>query len=122
MPLGYVRVVKVVSLRQMACLVTAIGVTAIGVTAIGGLLVALASLTVIPAARADELADLRANNERLQQRLDQIRRAGDPAERGSATSNGEAAGSFPRSFAIPGTTTSMRVSGSVSETFTYRSR
>src|SRR6516164_4648762 len=42
---------------------------------IGGLSAALALLTGPPAARADELADLRANQELLQKRIDQLSQA-----------------------------------------------
>src|SRR5713226_2498994 len=55
---------------------------------------------------ADELADLRANQELLQQRLDQLAQAA-PAGPGAALG----VGSFPRSFLIPGTDTSIRVGG-----------
>src|SRR5262245_13874985 len=40
--------------------------------AIGGLTAAIALLTGLPAASADELADLRANQELLQRRIDQL--------------------------------------------------
>ena len=62
------------------------------------------------AARADEVSDLRANNELLQQRLDQLAQVGTakPQEPpGTAT----LAGSFPRSFLIPGTNTSLLIGG-----------
>src|SRR5713226_4512336 len=55
---------------------------------------------------ADELADLRANQELLQQRLDQLAQAA-PAGPGAALG----VGSFPRSFLIPGTDTSLRIGG-----------
>src|SRR6266851_6386054 len=58
------------------------------------------------AAYADELADLRANQELLQQRLDQLAQAA-PAGPGAALG----VGSFPRSFLIPGTDTSLRIGG-----------
>src|SRR5216684_2831553 len=57
-------------------------------------------------AYADELADLRANQELLQQRLDQLAQAA-PAGPGAALG----VGSFPRSFLIPGTDTSLRIGG-----------
>src|SRR5437879_2987423 len=40
--------------------------------AIGGLTATIALLTGLPAASADELADLRANQELLQRRIDQL--------------------------------------------------
>ncbi len=70
----------------------------------GGVISVVALLTGVPSAKADELADLRANQELLQQRLDQLAQA-PPA--GPATG----VGSFPRSFLIPGTDTSMRIGG-----------
>ena len=73
----------------------------------GGVLSALVLAT--DAVRADELADLRANQELLQQRLDQL-----AAETGGATprpGSGIGVGTFPRSFLIPGTDTSLRVGG-----------
>jgi hypothetical protein len=62
-------------------------------------------------ARADELSQLRANNQLLQQRLDQLAAAATaaPVRPGTAT----LAGSFPRSFLIPGTDTSIRIGGFV---------
>jgi len=57
-------------------------------------------------ARADELADLRANQQLLQQRLDQMAQAA--AAPGAAVVT---AGSFPRSFLIPGTETSLQIAG-----------
>ncbi len=88
---------------------------------------AFASLLSIPlaigpqAARADELADLRANQELLQQRVDQLAQApispvghlypgGAPAASAGQPSLG---GSFPRSFLVPGTDTSIRVGGTI---------
>ena len=61
-----------------------------------------------PAARADELSDLRANQQLLQQRVDQLAQlAAAPGAKGAPV----LAGSFPRSFLIPGTDTSMAISG-----------
>ena len=81
------------------------------------------SLLVSFTARADELADLRANQELLQQRLDQLAQAV-PEPRGAgnlygvgpaAASSGHPStgGSFPRSFLIPGTDTSLRIGGTI---------
>jgi hypothetical protein len=77
----------------------------------------------MPWARADELADLRANQELLQRRLDQLAQlpaAGSPVgglypggPRASTAGAGIVGGSFPRSFLIPGTNTSIRVGGTI---------
>ena len=72
-------------------------------------------------ARADELADLRANQELLQQRLDQLAQAPIPGPgdlypggvRAASAGVGTVGGSFPRSFLIPGTDTSIRVGGAI---------
>ena len=86
-------------------------------------LVCLPSVLLLAAspAPADELADLRANQELLQQRLDQLAQApvspvgglypgGAPAASAGKPSIG---GSFPRSFLIPGTDTSLRIGGAI---------
>ncbi len=82
------------------------------VSALGTLTVALAFLTILSSARADELADLRANQELLQRRIDQLAQV---SEAGTKAVPGAplAGGSFPRSFIIPGTETSLRVGGEV---------
>ena len=76
-------------------------------------------------AQADELSDLRANNDLLQQRVDQLAQArvpgnlfgvGGPAGPTNVTVAG---GSFPRSFLIPGTDTSLRVGGQITEIADY---
>src|SRR5215472_7114542 len=93
--------------------------------AIGGLTATIALLTGLPSADADELADLRANQELLQRRIDQLAQAeelhapGGTPGGGIAGSMGTEAtpgatlvgGSFPRSFLIPGTDTSIRLGG-----------
>jgi hypothetical protein len=83
-------------------------------------------LTGLPAARADELADLRANQELLQRRIEQLAQAaqgrpGVPGAYGAEAVPGQplAGGSFPRSFLIPGTDTSIRVGGFIDETLDY---
>jgi hypothetical protein len=86
--------------------------------AIGGL-AAFALLTGVPNAKADEVSDLRANNDLLQQRLDQVAQAANngPSRLFSADEKASVvaatAGSFPRSFLIPGTDTSLRVGGNI---------
>jgi hypothetical protein len=95
--------------------------------ALGGLTATAALLSGLPAAKADELADLRANQQLLQQRLDQLAQApispvgglypgGAPAASAGQPSLG---GSFPRSFLIPGTDTSIRVGGAITLNVTY---
>jgi|SRR5579875_150531 hypothetical protein len=80
---------------------------------VAGLIAAMALLG-LAAARADELSDLRASQQILQQRIDQLQRelaqvpiAGSKAVPGTAA----LAGSYPRSFLIPGTNTSLRIGG-----------
>jgi DcaP outer membrane protein len=77
--------------------------------ALGGFTAALTLMSGLPGARADELSELRANNQLLQQRLDQLAAAATaaPVQPGTAS----LAGSFPRSFLIPGTDTSIAISG-----------
>jgi Porin subfamily len=98
--------------------------------AIGGLTATIALLTGLPAANADELADLRANQELLQRRIDQLAQGaipesriapGTPGALGTTPIPGQAiiGGSFPRSFLIPGTDTSIRVGGFVDVTGLY---
>lgn len=112
----------------------------IGVVAAGSLTAAIVLLAGLAAAKADELSDLRANQQPLQQRIDQlppdqaqapppslqVPGSGRPNANG-APRGGTAApdqpllgGSFPRSFVIPGTSTSVRVGGSIDESFGYR--
>src|SRR5215471_16687430 len=97
--------------------------------AIGGLTATIALLTGLPAAKADELADLRANQEILQRRIDQLAQGlpptkafpGTPGAFGAEPTPGAAliGGSFPRSFLIPGTDTSIRIGGFVDITGLY---
>src|SRR5215471_9740055 len=100
--------------------------------ATGGLTATVALLTGLPTAGADELADLRANQELLQRRIDQLAQAQPPAAGGTpgggiAGAMGAQAipgqsivgGSFPRSFLIPGTETSIRIGGYVDLTGLY---
>src|SRR6202162_4072888 len=75
-------------------------------------------------ARADELSDLRANEDLLQQRIDQL--AQTPPGGGISSMGtkevpgaGLVGGSFPRSFMIPGTDTSLRVGGQITEIVDY---
>jgi Porin subfamily len=81
--------------------------------ALGGFTAVVALMTALPSANADELADLRANQELLQRRVDQLAQAGPAAFPAPAGGPGGPvmAGSFPRSFVIPGTEVSLRVGG-----------
>jgi hypothetical protein len=99
--------------------------------AIGGPIAAFSLLIGSPASRADELADLRANQELLQKRLDQLSQAPPPGAPGpyvpgfgpQGPGAGAGApivtGSFPRSFLIPGTDTSLRIGGYANARFMY---
>jgi Porin subfamily/DcaP outer membrane protein len=99
--------------------------------AVSGAVIAIVSyLTGVAAASADELADLRATQEELQRRIDQLAQATLPpsasgttggVEYGGAPAAGAPTlgGSFPRSFLIPGTQTSIRVGGFTDNTFVY---
>src|SRR5437870_10631825 len=84
------------------------------VALIGGAAAVVGLLTGLPSAHADELADLRANQELLQRRIDQLAQ-GAPGGPGAPPPSGPGspvlAGSFPRSFLIPGTDTSLRIGG-----------
>jgi hypothetical protein len=89
--------------------------------ATGGLLAAVAVLADLPVASADELADLRANQELLQKRIDQLSQAPPqaapyvpgfgPETHKEVSGVPAVGGSFPRSFLIPGTDTSLRIGG-----------
>ena len=96
------------------------------VTTIAGSIVAVALVVGAPGVAADELSDLRANSELLQRRLDQIEGASSNSANGDSDKtavNPAAAGdSFPRSFLVPGTDTSVRVGGNITETLSYRPR
>ncbi|MGC2525589.1 MAG: DcaP family trimeric outer membrane transporter [Stellaceae bacterium] len=108
---------------------------------IAGITAGIAFLTGLPSVKADELADLRANQQLLQQRIDQLAQVqaqagvtGPPAPLTGGAGGGAAVGisgsraaptaptlggSFPRSFLIPGTDTSIRVGGFVDFTTLY---
>ena len=69
-------------------------------------------------ARADEVSDLRVNQQLLQQRVDQLAQVGLPrpvVPRGTPS----IAGSFPRSFLIPGTDTSIQIGGFIDLSASY---
>jgi len=86
--------------------------------ALGGMTAAITLLSGAPMAKADELSELRANQDLLQRRLDQLSQAtmggGSAPSMGSAQAGvAMAGGSFPRSFLIPGTDTSLRIGGEI---------
>jgi hypothetical protein len=81
------------------------------VPAIGWTLPILMLSTGLSVARADELADLRANQELLQRRIDQLAQVPPPAPPRGGPGGPVLAGSFPRSFLIPGTEVSLRIGG-----------
>jgi hypothetical protein len=98
--------------------------TSATVAALGGMTAAIALFSGLSTARADELGDLRANQDLLQRRIDQLAQA-TPTGGVAAPIGGPgvgvpmAGGSFPRSFLIPGTDTSIRVGGEVTEVLDY---
>ena len=95
------------------------------VAAVGGSIAAILLLTGSPVSKADELADLRANQELLQKRIDQLSQAPPPSAPapgqyvpgfgqqapGAGAGAPIVTGSFPRSFLVPGTDTSLRIGG-----------
>jgi hypothetical protein len=90
--------------RSLSCL------AAIGIASAAVLLPA-----VLAAARADDLSDLRGAQQPVPPRLDQPVPPATQAP-SAATASPElppTIGSFPRSFVIPGTETSVTISGSV---------
>jgi hypothetical protein len=105
-----------------------------GATAIGSAAI-LALLANFPMAAADELSDLRASQQALQQQLNQLppdqpqspppaTPPTTPAVNGASPPSDSPliGGSFPRSFVIPGTDTSVRVGGTIDETLGYHDR
>src|SRR5580658_5348984 len=88
---------------------------------------AFMTVTGLASARADELSDLRVNQQLLQDRLDQLAQAvqapeGGPPYPGAmpvAPGAPVTVGSFPRSFLIPGTNTSLRIGGMIDARAVY---
>jgi hypothetical protein len=85
------------------------------IAALSGMATAVSLLTALPGARADELADLKANQQILQQELNKLQIEQQAAATAAPLPPGapSLAGSFPRSFLIPGTNTSIRIGGYV---------
>src|SRR6476620_5358046 len=81
------------------------------VPAIGWILPVFVLATGLSGARADEISDLRANQELLQRRIDQLAQVPPPAPPPGGPGGPVLAGSFPRSFVVPGTEVSLRVGG-----------
>ena len=81
----------------------------------GALTVAVALWAGPPGARADELSQLQANQQILQQELNKLKIEQQAAVTARPLPPGapSLAGSFPRSFLIPGTDTSIRIGGFV---------
>ncbi len=94
------------------------------IAALGTSTAALAMLTGLAGARADELSDLRLNQQLLSQRIDQLAAVGLAPDVFSVNTNPAAsapatAGSFPRSILIPGTDTSIKIYGQITEIIDY---
>ena len=91
---------------------------------LGGSTAALAMLTGVAGARAD---DLKVNQQLLSDRLDQLAAVGLQPGAGAYLGVDQnkvagapvAAGSFPRSFLIPGTETSIKIYGQITEILDY---
>src|SRR5580700_537815 len=94
------------------------------IAALGGSTAALAMLTGLAGARADEL---QVNQQLLNARIDQLAAVGlQPGagavfsvDQNTATGAAVTAGSFPRSILVPGTDTSLKVYGQMTEVLDY---
>ena len=93
------------------------------IAALGGSTAALAMLTGLAGARADEL---QVNQQLLDQRIDQLAQGLNPGaknqfsvDQNAAIGGAVTAGSFPRSILIPGTDTSIKIYGQVTEVLDY---
>ncbi len=95
------------------------------IAALGGSTAALAMLTGLAGARAD---DLQVNQQLLNTRVDQLAAVGENPGAGNQFSVDQSpvapgtpvtAGSFPRSILIPGTDTSIKIYGQVTEVLNY---
>ena len=91
----------------------------IGIATTAALVIAAPLFIGCTPARADEVSELRANQELLQKRLDQLAQIPAPGSpypvgpRASTAGRGIVGGSFPRSFLVPGTDTSIRIGGEI---------
>jgi Porin subfamily len=94
------------------------------IAALGGSTAALAMLTGLAGARAD---DLQINQQLLNTRVDQLAAVGQQPGAGAqfsidqnpAMGSAVTAGSFPRSILIPGTDTSIKIYGQITEVLDY---
>jgi hypothetical protein len=94
------------------------------IAALGGSTAALAMLTGLAGARAD---DLQVNQTLLNTRIDQLAAVGQQPGAGAvfsidqnpSTGAAVTAGSFPRSILIPGTDTSIKIYGQITEVLDY---
>lgn len=89
------------------------------VVAIGGMTAIGALLTGMRSGQADELSELRASQVLLESRIEQLAQVGEAGAK-PAPGNAVMGGSFPRSFIIPGTDTSLRVGGEVRLSVDYQ--
>jgi len=94
------------------------------IAALGGSTAALAMLTGLSGARAD---DLQINQQLLDTRIDQLAAVGQQpgagavfsVDQNAAAGAAVTAGSFPRSILIPGTDTSIKIYGQITEVLDY---
>ncbi|HUC12790.1 MAG TPA: hypothetical protein VL985_20535 [Stellaceae bacterium] len=88
-----------------------------------GWVAAAVSLAVAPVANAGDLNKLPANQESIQSRIDQLAQPAPQSgeQPGNLAVPAAGSGSFPRSFLIPGTDTSIRIGGSIDGTMGYYS-
>src|ERR1700728_1141319 len=94
------------------------------IAALGGSTAALAMLTGLAGARAD---DLQVNQQLLDTRIDQLAQGLNPGAKNqfsvdqnpAAAGTPVTAGSFPRSILIPGTDTSIKIYGQMTEIMDY---
>src|SRR5438045_9069739 len=83
------------------------------VPAIGWSLPVFVLATGLSTARADEIGDLRANQELLQRRIDKLAQVPPPAPPPGGPGGPVTAGSLPRSFVVPHAEGSLRFGGEV---------
>ena len=86
-------------------------------TALASAMVLAGLLAGTVGARADELSDLRGSDQLLQQKLDLLDHEQDKPDAPLPPDADK--GSFPRSVQVPGTSVSIRVFGSATETLKY---
>jgi hypothetical protein len=100
--------------------------TAAIMSAIAALTAATTIFVTSPAAMGDGLNGQNTNQAAIDSRIDQLAKPAGPQTPDEPTLDSPAphdttgAGSFPRSFLVPGTSTSVRVGGSIDETMHSR--